>query len=93
MDLASVCFREWGLIIHIVIFIVTLRRTIVPIYQSEVSPPDHVCHLIFYYFPVYQIIFIGSREVHSHAWSLPAIYLGMLPPWFVLLILRLRVSD
>ena len=43
-------------------------RTIVPIYQSEISPPNHVCFELFSFLCFSDE---SQREVLLHAWNSP----------------------
>ena len=57
-------------------FVLRCCRTIVPIYQSEVSPPTHVrCSHLFALLESNEL-YLGS-EAHLRAWSLQGISLAM----------------
>lgn len=64
------------------LWLTTRCRTIVPIYQSEISPPNHVCFGLCGNDPTDADRSIHSAE-RSLAWSSPATFLATHPPWYV----------
>ena len=86
MDLVSDYFRKSYYWPYTVRFEINWGyRTIVPIYQSEVSPPTHVSGLECYFCNVSDFFFDDHDSVELLlAWNLLAMYSAMLLLWYVL---------